>query len=143
MVLNVAVILFQLIFFPWPLTRSQLICEMRRNVNHSSSMTSIRQQLIDELMLGDTAALAGLEHETGRNLSTVLECKCSDNSFLPLFQVDRELQRPLKFMDTICDLLYHVKYQFTGDSIRLDVERIEKELSPPLQLRLRFIAPKL
>ena len=63
--------------------------------------------------------------------------------FLSLSQVDRELQRPLRFMDTICDLLYHVKYQFTGDSIRQDVERIEKELSPPLQLRLRFIAPKL
>ena len=46
-------------------------------------------------------------------------------------------------MEAICDLLYHVKYQFTGDSIRQDVERIEKELSPPLQLRLRFIAPKL
>lgn len=60
-----------------------------------------------------------------------------------LAKVDKELQRPLRYMDTICDLLYHVKYQFTGDSIRLDVERIEKELSPPLQLRLRFIAPKL
>ena len=46
-------------------------------------------------------------------------------------------------MESICDLLYHVKYQFTGDSIRQDVERIEKELSPALQLRLRFIAPKL
>ena len=75
-------------------------------------------------------------------LSGLLEYKCNDNDkFIP--QVDKELQRPLKFMDTICDLLYHVKYQFTGDSIRLDVERIEKELSPPLQLRLRFIAPKL
>ena len=75
----------------------------------------------------------------------LLEWQCSDKfiSFLPLSQVDKELQRPLRYMDTICDLLYHVKYQFTGDSIRLDVERIEKELSPPLQLRLRFIAPKL
>ena len=43
-------------------------------------------------------------------------------------------------MEAICDLLYHVKYQFTGDSIRQDVERIEKELlllrNLPMQYKL-------
>ncbi len=58
-----------------------------------------------------------------------------------LAKVDREKTTPtLRHMDTICDLLYHVKYQFTGDSIRADAEKVERELSPPLQLRLRFIA---
>jgi mediator of RNA polymerase II transcription subunit 23 len=59
-----------------------------------------------------------------------------------LAKVDKEKKTStLRHMDTICDLLYHVKYQFTGDSIRADAERVEKELSSPLQLRLRFIAP--
>ena len=44
-------------------------------------------------------------------------------------------------MDAICDILYHVKYQFTGDSIKVDAERFVKELRPALQLRLRFISP--
>jgi len=46
----------------------------------------------------------------------------------------------LKYMDTVCDLLYHIKYQFTGDSVKADAERVVKELRPALQLRLRFIA---
>ena len=57
-----------------------------------------------------------------------------------LGKVDKEVQH-LKFMDPICDILYHVKYQFTGDSVRNDAEKIVKGLRPALQLRLRFISP--
>ena len=58
-----------------------------------------------------------------------------------LGKVDKEVAH-LKFMDPICDILYHVKYQFTGvDSFRNDAERIIKDLRPALQLRLRFISP--
>ena len=57
-----------------------------------------------------------------------------------LQKVDRE-SRHLRHVDAICDILYHVKYQFTGDSVRQDAERVVRELSPYLQARLRFIAP--
>jgi len=56
-----------------------------------------------------------------------------------LLRVDRRLTH-LKYMDAVCDLLYHIKYQFTGDSVKSDAERIVRQLKPPLQLRLRFIA---
>jgi len=46
----------------------------------------------------------------------------------------------MKYMDAVCDLLYHIKYQFTGDSVKSDVERIVRQLRNPLQIRLRFIA---
>ncbi len=61
-----------------------------------------------------------------------------------LQRVDRECTtkgRTIRHLDSICDLLYHVKYQFTGDSVRSDAERIVRELSAPCQLRLRFISP--
>jgi mediator of RNA polymerase II transcription subunit 23 len=45
----------------------------------------------------------------------------------------------LRFMDSICDLLYHIKYMFTGDSVKNEVEPIIRNLRPQLQLRLRFI----
>ena len=44
-------------------------------------------------------------------------------------------------IDAICDILYHVKYQFTGDTVRLDAEKVVMGLRPELQLRLKFIAP--
>ena len=72
----------------------------------------------------------------------------------------------MKYMDAVCDLLYHIKYQvgtlvvpgcipgqhnftdwmfylnmkfqFTGDSVKADAERIVRQLKNPLQLRLRF-----
>lgn len=46
---------------------------------------------------------------------------------------------PLKFMDPICDMLYHIKYMFVGDSMKTDLEPIIRRLSSPLRLRLRFI----
>jgi len=59
-----------------------------------------------------------------------------------LAKVDKEVPH-LRHMDAICDILYHVKYQFTGDSIKVDAERFVKELRPALQLRLRFITGML
>ena len=46
----------------------------------------------------------------------------------------------LKYQDSICDILYHIKYQFTGDTIKNEIEGIIRGLRPSLQLRLRFIA---
>lgn len=45
----------------------------------------------------------------------------------------------LQYMDSICDLLYHIKYMFVGDSMKTDLEPIIKRLSNPLKFRLRFI----
>jgi len=56
-----------------------------------------------------------------------------------LLRVDRCVPH-MKYMDAVCDLLYHIKYQFTGDSVKADAERIVRQLKNPLQLRLRFIA---
>lgn len=46
---------------------------------------------------------------------------------------------PMKWMDPICDMLYHIKYMFVGDSMKADLEPIIRRLSSPLRLRLRFI----
>lgn len=46
----------------------------------------------------------------------------------------------LKYMDPICDLLYHIKYMFVGDSMKKELESVVRRLRPSLQLRLRFIA---
>ncbi|XP_076272073.1 mediator complex subunit 23 isoform X2 [Rhynchophorus ferrugineus] len=56
-----------------------------------------------------------------------------------LAQVDAQ-QQELKYMDPICDLLYHIKYMFIGDSMKKEIETIVRKLRPALQLRLRFIA---
>jgi len=56
-----------------------------------------------------------------------------------LLRVDRRVHH-LKHIDSVCDLLYHIKYQFTGDSVKSDAERVVRQLRPALQLRLRFIA---
>jgi len=45
----------------------------------------------------------------------------------------------LQHQDVICDVLYHIKYMFTGDSVKADLEPIILGLSPGLQKRLRFI----
>lgn len=52
--------------------------------------------------------------------------------------VDRQVET-MRYMDPICDLLYHIKYMFTGDSVKNEVETIIRNLRPQLQLRLRFI----
>ena len=52
--------------------------------------------------------------------------------------VDRQNEK-LRHMDAICDLLYHIKYMFTGDSVKNEVETIIRNLRQPMQVRLRFI----
>lgn len=57
-----------------------------------------------------------------------------------LEQVDRaNPNSPLKHIDPVCDLLYHLKYQYVGDSMKADVEAIIKRLRHPLRMKLRFI----
>ncbi|KAG8259816.1 Mediator of RNA polymerase II transcription subunit 23 [Homalodisca vitripennis] len=56
-----------------------------------------------------------------------------------LEQVDKNVTH-LNHIDSICDLLYHIKYMFVGDSMRADIEGIIRRLRPALQMRLRFIA---
>lgn len=57
-----------------------------------------------------------------------------------LEQVDKaQAAAPLKYMDPICDLLYHIKYMFIGDMMKSDLEAIIRRLRPALQMRLRFI----
>ena len=56
-----------------------------------------------------------------------------------LLRVDRSVEQ-LQHQDAVCDLLYHIKYQFTGDSVKGDAERVVRQLRSSLQLRLRFIA---
>ena len=57
-----------------------------------------------------------------------------------LGKVDKEVTH-LKYMDPVCDILYHIKYQFIGDAVRSDAEKVVKDLRPALQLRLRFVSP--
>ena len=61
------------------------------------------------------------------------------NLYKMLAKVDKATQ--IKNIDAICDILYHVKYQFTGDTVKLDAEKVVMGLRPELQLRLKFIAP--
>lgn len=56
-----------------------------------------------------------------------------------LAQVDQSIQE-YKYIDAICDLLYHIKYMFVGDAMKQDLEKIIRGLRPQLQKRLRFIA---
>ncbi|KAM9316933.1 mediator of RNA polymerase II transcription subunit 23 isoform 7-T7 [Gastrophryne carolinensis] len=55
-----------------------------------------------------------------------------------LLNVDQNSEH-LNFIEPICDFLYHMKYMFTGDSIKEQVEKIIFNLRPALKLRLRFI----
>lgn len=47
--------------------------------------------------------------------------------------------KPLKYMDNVCDLLYHIKYMFVGDSMKSELEKIIRSLRPSTQKRLRFM----
>ncbi|KAK3924714.1 Mediator of RNA polymerase II transcription subunit 23 [Frankliniella fusca] len=53
-------------------------------------------------------------------------------------QVDQNVPF-LHHMDTISDLLYHIKYMFVGDVIKAELMAIIKRLRPSLQMRLRFL----
>ncbi|KAK7906948.1 hypothetical protein WMY93_015560 [Mugilogobius chulae] len=52
--------------------------------------------------------------------------------------VDQHCQH-LSYMDPICDFLYHIKYMYTGDSVKEQVDQIIMTLRPAMKLRLRFI----
>ncbi|XP_053676099.1 mediator of RNA polymerase II transcription subunit 23 [Anopheles nili] len=57
-----------------------------------------------------------------------------------LEQVDKgQPTQALRYMDPICDLLYHIKYMFVGDTMKTELEAIIRRLRPALQMRLRFI----
>ena len=56
-----------------------------------------------------------------------------------LEQVDKNVTE-IRMIDPICDLLYHIKYMFTGDQVKTEVEQVIRNLKPPLRLRLRFIS---
>ncbi|XP_037553252.1 mediator of RNA polymerase II transcription subunit 23-like, partial [Nematolebias whitei] len=45
----------------------------------------------------------------------------------------------LSYMDPVCDFLYHIKYIYTGDSVKEQVEKIIMTLRPAMKLRLHFI----
>lgn len=45
----------------------------------------------------------------------------------------------IKHLDTICDFFYHIKYMFTGDAVKNDIERCIRNFKPKLQYCLRFI----
>ena len=56
-----------------------------------------------------------------------------------LANVDKVCEH-LHHMDSITDFLYHIKYMFVGDGVKNEVEKVIRNLKPPLQLRLRFIS---
>ncbi|KAA0709014.1 Mediator of RNA polymerase II transcription subunit 23 [Triplophysa tibetana] len=60
-------------------------------------------------------------------------------AFYEMLQAVDQHSKHLSFMDPICDFLYHIKYMFTGDSVKDQVERIICSLRPAMRLRLRFI----
>ncbi|CAM4695195.1 unnamed protein product [Leuciscus chuanchicus] len=60
-------------------------------------------------------------------------------AFYEMLQAVDQHIKHLSYMDPICDFLYHIKYMFTGDSVKDQVERIICSLRPAMRLRLRFI----
>lgn len=45
----------------------------------------------------------------------------------------------IQHLNTICDFFYHIKYMFTGDAVKNDIERCIRNFEPRLQYCLRFI----
>ncbi|XP_046729572.1 mediator of RNA polymerase II transcription subunit 23 isoform X1 [Silurus meridionalis] len=60
-------------------------------------------------------------------------------AFYEMLQAVDHQSKHLAYMDPICDFLYHIKYMFTGDSVKDQVEKIICTLRPAMKLRLRFI----
>ncbi|KAG8190668.1 hypothetical protein JTE90_001277 [Oedothorax gibbosus] len=52
--------------------------------------------------------------------------------------IDKNCEQ-LQYTDVICDLLYHIKYQFIGDAIKNEIEKSVRNLRPAIQRKLRFI----
>jgi len=68
-----------------------------------------------------------------------LVCKLTITLYELLEVVDKATPGDLIYMDIFCDLLYHIKYMFTGDIVKNEIEAKIRNLRPILQLRLRFI----
>ncbi|GIY39674.1 mediator of RNA polymerase II transcription subunit 23 [Caerostris darwini] len=47
--------------------------------------------------------------------------------------------KEIEYIDPICDLLYHIKYMFIGDSIKNEIEKSIRNLRPSIQRKLKFI----
>lgn len=110
-----------------------------------------------------TASSDGMKGTTDEALC-VCVCVCVFQigvAFYEMLQaVDQHCQH-LSYMDPICDFLYHIKYMYTGDSVKeqvspgavgavggpglnvsvslVQVEKIIMTLRPAMKLRLRFI----
>lgn len=54
-----------------------------------------------------------------------------------LGKVDKKCD--IRHLDTICDFFYHIKYMFTGDAVKNEIERCIRNFKPRLQYCLRFI----
>lgn len=54
-----------------------------------------------------------------------------------LGKVDKKCE--IQHLDTICDFFYHIKYMFTGDAVKNEIERCIRNFKPRLQKCLRFI----
>ena len=58
--------------------------------------------------------------------------------YIALATVDKEVD-VFMYQDCVCDVLYHIKYMYTGDSMKAELEKIIFGLRASLQKRLRFI----
>lgn len=52
--------------------------------------------------------------------------------------VDKNV-KDFRYMEPICDLLYYIKYSFTGDAVKDDIGPYILKLRDPLKMRLRFV----
>lgn len=69
---------------------------------------------------------------------TRIACDLNILLYQMLELVDQNVDEFL-YMEPICDLLYYIKYSFTGDSVKDDIEPFILKLREPLRRRLRFV----
>ncbi|KAK0413901.1 hypothetical protein QR680_007050 [Steinernema hermaphroditum] len=53
--------------------------------------------------------------------------------------VELRERAPLRYEDTICDVLYHAKYMFVGDAVKTEAEMTIQQLNPSMQEKLKFL----
>lgn len=46
----------------------------------------------------------------------------------------------LKYEDSICDFLYHMKYMYVGDFVKNEAEQAIQRLSPSMRDKLKYIS---
>lgn len=108
----------------------------------SKMITYIKEKLVPNIKTEQQ--LIYLHHILGPFLQRldpkdVIEITKIYYELLELVDKNKGEDEPMKYMDPICDMLYHIKYMFVGDSMKTELEPIIKRLSSPLRLRLRFI----